>query len=155
MLAGDPGLRSYNGNSLAQQAVSYVCLNYNGQSPQTPGIPNTNCPNGLRSQIFFPSCWDGVNLDSPNHKDHVAYPDRMDNGACPPTHPKRLISIFYEIIWKTEEWSGQWWHADGSHPFVLSMGDPTGYGFHGGWSFFYPYPGLNWLYMADTISLLA
>ncbi|PVF92304.1 WSC-domain-containing protein [Serendipita vermifera] len=130
MLAGDPFLRSYDANSLKQQAVSFVCLNYAGQSPQTPGIPNTNCPNGLRSQLFFPSCWDGVNLDSPDHKSHVAYPDRMDNGVCPSTHPVRLISIFYEIIWDTNPWKDQWWKA-GSHPFVLSTGDPTGYGFHG------------------------
>lgn len=132
ILAGDPGLRSYDPNSLAQQAISFVCLNYKGGTPQTNGIPNINCPDGLRTQIFFPSCWDGVNLDSANHKDHMAYPDGMDNGKCPPTHPKRLISIFYEIIWNTGDWSDKWWHADGSHPFVLSMGDPTGYGFHGG-----------------------
>lgn len=131
MLAGDPGLRSYDPNSLAQRAVSFVCLNYHGDSPQTPEIPNVNCPDGLRTQIFFPSCWDGVNLDSPNHKDHVAYPSNMDSGDCPASHPVRLVSLFYEVIWNVNEWKDMWWRPDGHHPFVFSMGDPTGYGFHG------------------------
>jgi hypothetical protein len=118
-------------SSLAQQAVSWVCLNYATSSPQTPAIPNTNCPDGLRAQVFFPSCWDGVNLDSANHKDHVAYPDHMDSGDCPASHPVRFISIFYEVIWNINDFADMWWHSDGSHPFVLSVGDPTGYAHHG------------------------
>ncbi|CAG7855277.1 SubName: Full=Related to glyoxal oxidase {ECO:0000313/EMBL:CCA74889.1} [Serendipita indica DSM 11827] len=131
MLAGDPFLRSYDPTSLSQKAVSHVCLNYKGDSPETPMIPNRNCPDGLRTQLFFPSCWDGVNLDSKDHKSHMAYPSGMNSGDCPATHPVRLVSIFYEIIWNVNDWKNMWWKPDGSHPFVLSMGDPTGYGFHG------------------------
>jgi hypothetical protein len=25
------------------------------------------CSGGIRTNIFFPQCWDGVNLDSPDH----------------------------------------------------------------------------------------
>lgn len=89
MLAGDPKLRSYN-NTLEQRAISYVCLGNSG--PATSELPNRNCPNGLRLQIIFPACWDGVNLDSPDHKSHMAYPDRLDNGKCPTTHPKRFVT---------------------------------------------------------------
>ena len=44
------------------------------------------CPPGtmLESYLDFPHCWDGVNLDSPDHKSHMAYPV---NNACPPSHP--------------------------------------------------------------------
>ncbi|BCJ55126.1 hypothetical protein Asp14428_66010 [Actinoplanes sp. NBRC 14428] len=44
------------------------------------------CPAGtmLESYLDFPHCWDGVNLDSPDHKSHMAYPV---NNACPATHP--------------------------------------------------------------------
>ncbi|MEO5874930.1 MAG: DUF1996 domain-containing protein [Streptosporangiaceae bacterium] len=42
------------------------------------------CPRG--SQVVrildFPSCWDGVNVDSANHRTHVLFPDRA-TGACP------------------------------------------------------------------------
>lgn len=38
----------------------------------------------LRLRIVFPDCWDGKNLDSPNHKDHMSYRTRS---TCPTTHP--------------------------------------------------------------------
>lgn len=127
MVAGNPYLRSYNSSSLAQQAITYVCLGTS--NPQTNGFPNYKCPNGLRSQVFFPSCWDGKNLDSPDHMSHMAYPSLVDSGHCPPSHPKRFVSIFYEIIWETPDFANMWY--GNSQPFVWAMGDPTGYGFHG------------------------
>lgn len=103
MLAGNPFLRSYNASSLEQQAVTYVCLGTD--KPQTNGFPNYPCPYGLRTQVFFPSCWDGKNLDSPDHKSHMAYPSLSDSGHCPSTHPKRLVSIFFEILWNTPDFA--------------------------------------------------
>ncbi|OLN81142.1 WSC domain-containing protein-like protein 6 [Colletotrichum chlorophyti] len=126
MLAGDPKLRSYN-NTLEQRAISYVCLGNSG--PQTSGFPGRNCPNGLRLQILFPSCWDGKNLDSPDHKSHMAYPSAVDNGRCPLSHPKRFPTLFYEVIFNVNEFKDRWYN--GKQPFVLSNGDPTGYGLHG------------------------
>lgn len=40
----------------------------------------------------FPACWDGRNLDSPDHRAHVAYESYGDWGypRCPRTHPKRI-----------------------------------------------------------------
>lgn len=63
----------------------------------------------------------------------MAYPNGVDSGTCPKTHPVRLVSIFYEIIWDTNPWKDLWWSPPGSdgQPFVLSNGDPTGYAFHG------------------------
>ncbi|MGI5212843.1 DUF1996 domain-containing protein [Plantactinospora sp. CA-290183] len=45
-----------------------------------------NCPSGtmLESYLDFPQCWNGRDLDSPDHKSHMAYPV---NQACPSTHP--------------------------------------------------------------------
>lgn len=49
------------------------------------------CPAGSRigAIINAPQCWDGKNLDSPNHRDHVAYKDWGTWGypKCPATHP--------------------------------------------------------------------
>jgi hypothetical protein len=126
MLAGNPFLRSFK-DTLEQKAISFACLGVPG--PETHSIPNTNCPSGLRAQVFFPSCWDGVNLDSPDHKSHMAYPSRVDSGFCPPSHPKRFISLFYEVLWDIDKFSDQW-HGN-SHPFVFSTGDQTGFGYHG------------------------
>jgi Domain of unknown function (DUF1996)/WSC domain len=126
MVAGQPYQRNYTG-SVEQQAISFACLGT--QNAETNYLPKTNCPDGVRAQVFFPSCWDGVNLDSPDHKSHMSYPSIYNAGYCPSTHPKRFISIFYEIIWRTDEFAGMWWGND--QPFVFSMGDDTGYGYHG------------------------
>jgi hypothetical protein len=127
MVAGNPFLRSFNSSSLEAAAITYNCLGTN--NPQTNGFPNYNCPGGLRTQVFFPSCWDGVNLDSADHKSHMAYPSQTDSGHCPPTHPKRFISLFYEIVWNTPDFANKWY--GNKQPFVWAMGDDTGYGYHG------------------------
>lgn len=135
MLAGDMTWRSFNANSLEQRAVTHNCLDYGGTGAagEWNYFPRHHCPNGVRTQIFFPSCWDGKNIDSPDHKSHMAYPDGVDSGTCPKSHPVRLVSIFYEVIWDTSRWKDLWWSPPGSggQPFVLSNGDPTGYAFHG------------------------
>jgi hypothetical protein len=45
-----------------------------------------NCPadSMLESYLDFPQCWNGRDLDSPDHKSHMAYPV---NGECPASHP--------------------------------------------------------------------
>jgi hypothetical protein len=127
MLTGDPDVRNNTG-SPASKAISWACLNFNGPAtPETPGFANTNCPDGLRAQVFFPACWDGVNLDSPDHKSHMAYPDGINNGQCPSTHPHHLISIFYEVLFSVAPFNAL--NAGGR--FVLANGDPTGYALHG------------------------
>jgi predicted outer membrane protein len=42
------------------------------------------CPEGSRllRVLDFPSCWDGENLDSEDHRSHITFPDE-DSGACP------------------------------------------------------------------------
>jgi hypothetical protein len=41
------------------------------------------CPRGSRVTrvLDFASCWDGVNLDSANHRTHIVFPDQ--SGRCP------------------------------------------------------------------------
>jgi hypothetical protein len=69
MLTGNPFFRSDQG-TLESRAISWACIDYSQSSAATGYIPNRNCPNNLRMQIIFPSCWDGVNLDSKDHKSH-------------------------------------------------------------------------------------
>lgn len=130
MLAGDPMKRSF-GNDKASAAINYACLDYNGPATaETNEFPNRRCPSGLRAQIFFPSCWDGKNLDSPDHKSHVSYPrDSHAYGACPESHPVHFISLFYEVLFSTDKFDDLWYGDE--QPFVWSNGDPTGYSLHG------------------------
>ena len=41
-------------------------------------------------------CWDGANLDSPNHKAHMSY---RVKGGCPASHPVLIPDITYIIDW--------------------------------------------------------
>jgi hypothetical protein len=99
------GLRMVAGNSAARTAqpiniVHYNCLHYptggqaTGRSAEIP-----SCPAGtyLSAKIVFPSCWDGVNLDSPDHKSHMAYPVRQ---VCPVSHPVGLPALGIRLRWK-------------------------------------------------------
>lgn len=113
---------------LAQRAIGYNCLNY-AKNPEGSlfrhAMPNKayldeNCANGLRLELMFPSCWNGNDLDSKNHKDHVAYSDLVINGNCPEGFPVRLPGLFYETIWETDAFKGQ------PGQFVISNGDVDG-----------------------------
>lgn len=94
---------------------------------------------GLTKLFSYISCWDGENLDSPNHMDHVAYPANgtfESGGPCPSTHPVRIPQLMFETIWDTRQFNNQSdWPTDGSQPFVWSMNDETGYGNHGDYVF--------------------
>ncbi|KAF6759662.1 hypothetical protein DFP72DRAFT_137343 [Ephemerocybe angulata] len=106
-------------------------------------LPKKKCPGGIRSNTFFPSCWDGKNTDTPDHSSHVSFMQGTVNpnagiilmdGACPSTHPVRIPMVFLETVWDTPKFHDVW-PTDGSQPLVLSMGDPTGFGHHGDYLF--------------------
>jgi hypothetical protein len=133
MLSGDPTLRTYNASSFAQQAVTFLCLDFNGVSTKYNELPPISCPSGIRAQINFPSCWDGKNVDSPDHKSHVAFlSGGPDSGSCSdPNFPVVLPRIFMELYWGSADFDSVRSQArNTTQPFVFSYGDPTGYGYH-------------------------
>ncbi|PFH51087.1 hypothetical protein AMATHDRAFT_143448 [Amanita thiersii Skay4041] len=133
MLSGDLTLRTYDPNSFSQQAITFLCLDFNGVSSRHNGLPTKSCPSGIRAQVNFPSCWDGKNVDSPNHKSHVAFlSEGPDKGSCKdPNYPVVLPRIFLELYWGTNEFEKYRSEAaNDTQPFVFSYGDRTGYGYH-------------------------
>jgi hypothetical protein len=100
------GLRMVAGDAKAASPqpldiVHYNCLRYpNGGQVTKPSASIPTCPENsyLSAKISFPGCWDGKNLDSPDHKSHMAYPVR---GACPVSHPVGLPSMGIRVRWKT------------------------------------------------------
>lgn len=152
MLVGDAMARSRTGTKLKKQNCyrCYTGPNFGGDfaapcadnSIDTEYLPKKQCAGGIRSNILFPTCWDGKNLDTPNHQDHVAYPttgpaDFLSlGGACPSTHPIRIPQLMYEVVWDTTKFNNPAdWPTDGSQPFYFSTGDNTGYGQHGDYVF--------------------
>ncbi|TFK16954.1 hypothetical protein FA15DRAFT_711253 [Coprinopsis marcescibilis] len=154
MIVGDPFRR--NGDidikNPQSRSTTFRCFKKNdpGNSgtPGFPGdtfhLPNEPCEEGIRSNIYFPQCWDGVNLDTPDHSSHVTHPVGTISAEglqffgtdCPPSHPVRLPLLFIEINWDTRTFNDpDLWPVDGSQPFVFSMGDPTGFGQHADYVF--------------------
>jgi len=131
MVAGDPKRRTQNNTDFAQKAISVMCI-FDGGSKQYVGFPPVKC-NTLRAQVYFPSCWNGKDLDTPDHHSHVSYPaiGDYDGGVCPQSHPVALLSIFYEFFFDTQPYND-------INRFAFANGDPTGFGYHGdfimGWT---------------------
>ncbi|GAP85307.1 hypothetical protein SAMD00023353_1002180 [Rosellinia necatrix] len=149
-----PGFRMLVGDSLnrkeatMQKQLCYRCEANMQQNPfggapctgaDTKAFPKEPCGGGWRVSVHFPSCWDGKNLDSVDHKSHVAYPASgtfESGGACPSTHPVKIPQIMYEIMFDTRQFNNKAeWPTDGSLPWYWSMGDNTGYGLHGDYLF--------------------
>lgn len=63
------------------------------------------CPSGNRigARLSAPDCWDGKNLDSADHRSHVAYASYGSWGylKCPVTHPY-VIPTFTMGIWYSQ-----------------------------------------------------
>jgi len=147
--AFQPGFRMMIGNPRARtraeqaqyQQLTYICLEHlMTRSPMLRDFPKKPCPAGVMVNQFFPTCWDGKNLDSADHMSHMAYPANGGNfrtgAACPASHPVRTPQLMLETIWDTAQFSDpSLWPEDGSQPFVWSYGDATGYGNHGDYVF--------------------
>ncbi|KAK3381065.1 hypothetical protein B0H63DRAFT_196030 [Podospora didyma] len=133
MTVGSPTYRT-QAEAKKNPALQFTCL----QSSTTRtgyryDFPTEFCKAGLMVTVRFPTCWDGTNVDSPDHQSHVAYPV---NKKCPSTHPVAIPEVFYETYWDTRPFNDKaLWPADGSQPFVWSFGDATGYGNHGDYVF--------------------
>jgi hypothetical protein len=61
-----------------------------------------DCPPGriIQARIQFPQCWDGRNLDSPDHKSHMSYAVGWPDQGCPTSHPVALPKIEEFFRWR-------------------------------------------------------
>ena len=98
---------------------------------QTTGFPKgfTACPNGFAAAITFPSCWNGNDLDVSNPSAHMAFPVADGITGCPEGfRVARFPQIFIEYWLNVNSFDGLYTADD--QPFVLAMGDETGYAYH-------------------------
>lgn len=87
MQAPPTGLKVIAGSSRstsAQTRVRYGCDGARQVSGQA-AFPNCAAGDRLVMSVEFPGCWDGRNLDSPDHKSHMAY--GTWGVGCPSSHP--------------------------------------------------------------------
>jgi hypothetical protein len=103
------GLRMIAGSHMGQPGqeqdtsiVRWHCQSWASDDSSNPvwstSIPACFAPDRVRMDIFFPSCWNGTDLDSDDHKSHMAYPineARSNSKICPSTHPVALVRPSY------------------------------------------------------------
>jgi hypothetical protein len=125
MIAGDS-----KGSTPQLYPTAFKCISpVTGEGPAaTPSIPN--CPVGqtLWQVIIFPSCWDGVNLDSPDHKSHMAY---ANGGKCPTTHPVNVPEVTQSVLYPVTEANAPLRWRLSSDNYSSSL--PAGYSSHADW----------------------
>ncbi|GAB7347896.1 hypothetical protein MBLNU459_g5419t1 [Dothideomycetes sp. NU459] len=137
MLSGNKAIRAYNQTGMTwgnasypsrpiADAISFACLS-DPLGPETVNMVNvTTCINGMRAQVHFQTCWNGIDLYKADNS-HVAHLSQIDNGICPPGYPYLFPHLFMETNYAVLQVSN---YTDGGR-YVFSQGDPTGYGFHG------------------------
>jgi hypothetical protein len=92
MIIGNAKAKSPQENPQLGNDIFFKCGP--GSNVNLPAPP-TQCASGILDlSLTFPNCWDGVHLDSPDHRSHMAYPV---SGRCPKSHPvvvPRIQSFF-------------------------------------------------------------
>lgn len=97
------GLELIAGDSHATgpQPIDIVYYNcHEGRDQHHDAMPY-DCPGStIDAHIRFPQCWDGVHLDSPDHKSHLTYATE-EHGArsCPAAYPVVLPRLIIRISW--------------------------------------------------------
>lgn len=116
-----PGLRYIVGNMHAtaqefQTHPGYVQGWECGDSYKNADFPA--CPPGARLNVRMqaPSCWDGLHLDSPDHKRHMAYPVA---GRCTASHPVAVPMLEFKMAFPA-----------GSDTSKVRLSSGRGYSFH-------------------------
>lgn len=89
-----PGLKIVAGYSLTNPAAPHGVTGWQCNEANLPNPTPAGCTADLTMRINFPDCWDGVNLDSADHRSHMAY--SVDTGpahVCPATHPHPVPAL--------------------------------------------------------------
>jgi len=80
-----------------------------------------------QARMFYPSCWDGKNLDSADHFSHMAYPYKR---RCPASHPFQVPQLKMETVFRLKPYFKKLGRQAKLSDFVLANGDSHGASMH-------------------------
>jgi hypothetical protein len=85
--------------TLPQRSLSWACTD----SGPFSTVPFDCGDKRIKAHIHFPNCWDGVNLDSPDHRSHMAY---SVGKTCPASHPVQVPKLSMHITYRVKDATG-------------------------------------------------
>lgn len=129
------GLRAIFGTNYVQghlqsPHVSFDC-NAGFSDPTLAGVAERcRATSHIYARIEAPDCWNGRNLDSANHQDHLAYMSRDANSGryhCPASHPYLIpqLSLIFAYAILPGDTPGTWIFSSDA-----MAGKPAGSTFH-------------------------
>jgi hypothetical protein len=128
------GFNMLNPSETPTGTTHFNCDGPTGVQGTYPDLPTAfaHCPAGNRVGAIAdaPECWDGVNLDSADHRSHVGYPSYGSWGylKCPANMPYVIphftLGAWFSIL-PGDDTSK--WHLSSDEMFP---GHPAGYTFH-------------------------
>ena len=135
------GFRMIQGNMRATSPqplneVYWSCLadtRADSGGAKTSTIPDCEPGRLVQMTVQFRHCWNGRDLDSPDHNSHLApatgwVPDPVPGGGCPDTHPFKLPALTEHVRWLVGENGTDGWRLS-SDP----EGGPPGLTGHADW----------------------
>lgn len=67
--------------------------------------------NAIYWMLIERRCWNGKDLDSPDHQSHMYNTITMDGFTnapkCPASHPVRMPQVAYETVWDTRQFNSR------------------------------------------------
>lgn len=118
-----------------QWAMNFKCVADKATRTELPGVYHTlaeaaaACPvgNWLKADLDGPPCWDGKNLDTPDHRSHVVYATGAAipgaGRACDAEHPYRIPGIAYQWFFTVTPDVKSWRLS--SDDMMAKMGHPV------------------------------
>ncbi len=96
-----PGFMAIAKSAQGREDPSYAIVGWGCGRNRTilSEAPECGDRKALTLHAIFPDCWDGAEVDSPDHVSHTAY---SEDGTCPPTHPRHLLQL--ELVVRYDVW---------------------------------------------------
>jgi Domain of unknown function (DUF1996) len=106
-----------SGTATGSRKVGWMCIR---AGPVYAAPPDCGTEY-LRMIVTFPSCWDGVGIDAPDHHSHLTYPSGK---VCPSSHPVMLPRLVLHVVYDTHDGTTAELSSD------MAMGSPPGTSVH-------------------------
>jgi hypothetical protein len=129
------GLRMIAGHDMAGKTQMTGRWNCGSSGQMSTTIPNCGAGDEVRVNLRFPMCWNGRDLDSPNHRSHMAYGTGGDGWVtkergCPSSHPVHLPELTLIGVFPSDGNSSNWYLSSDRMP---GMHHANGSTFHADW----------------------